>query len=222
VGSRLAIPLTLATLAAVPAMAHPKWQVGIGLQSIDEARATGSFLTQRLELKRKSDKAALSLFAGYEVLDFGTSGLSVTGEYQFKTANDLELRLGTATHRTDYQRSTFAPGVHWTYRGTVNLGAGLQYRLTRLHLPPDYGNAVSTSNNRLWLTGTADYAFRPHEALQPFVGVRLAAALSRSRMPSTFPVILAPSVAIPDESLRQVMKGMDARAEFAFQAGVRF
>lgn len=206
--TRRKILSTLALLAALPAAAaETKWQVGLGLNALQGIEITN--LNGIARIKRES-KAAPALLVGYQVWNFGSSEISAMGEYQFQTKYNLtsNIDLGDASFRGQF----FAPGLQWTYHGPVDAGAGLQARFERLR-GTALGQTVSTNYNRAWLNGYVGYTFSDLGSAAPFVGLRVAAALSKTEPPRTLNT---------DGDFKTFLRSMDGDAEVALQVGARF
>lgn len=199
--------LGLAALGALPVSAGPAWQAGISLNFNGSTTVTYSGTLAEATIKRDG-KMAPALFAGYRVYDFGSSEISVTGEVQFQT----RYPLIQGPNRDSLRSQFYAPGAQWTWHGTVDAGAGLQFRFTDLKF-----QNVSTSNNRVWLHGTIGKTFDLKGSLSPFVNLRLAYALGRTSPPTADYLNNG-----GDAAVKQLMKTLDGDSEVAVQFGVRF
>jgi hypothetical protein len=194
--------LVLAALAALPASAQGRFQAGIGVAT--NGSVEGRFSNGTL---KRDSKAAPSLFVGCRVMDLGSSDLSVTAEYQFQTNYGFSGDFWTGA----YQSSYAAPGVQWTYHGAVDLGAGLQIRFESLS-----GSiqtvSDSTSYNRAWLNGYVGYTFQADWRAKPFVGLRLAGAVTRTDLPAP----------LTTSQGKKLLRAMDGDIDLALMGGVRF
>jgi hypothetical protein len=203
-------------LLAVPALAQERWQVGLGLNASSGVTITGHSRQLSSRVERKA-KAATALHAGYRLHDLGASDLSVTGEYQFKSKEDLDARvdgngMGSARGTSSFRTTFFAPGIQWNFHKAVDFGFGLQYRFTRLEAD---SLEVRTRYDRPWLLAYVGYTFKTGNALRPYVALRLAGT----------PVTTGaqPLRALDDRpGQERWMKSLAGDREASLQVGLRF
>jgi hypothetical protein len=221
-----ATPMLLGLLAA-PVLAQDAdqpWQVGLGLSfqpSETESPGAGSLPGQG-SLKR-AQRLVPSLHAGYRFHGFAHSDLSFTGEYQFRTSQDVSGALttvqGATVSRTPlagrFQSSFLAPGIQWNFHQVVDYGFGLQYRFTQLR-GGAAGLEASTRYDRPWLVGYVGHTATGGERLKPFVALRLAMSPVSQRTPSCADILAGRG------GQERLLKSMAGNGEVSLQVGVRF
>jgi len=221
-----AAPMLLGLLA-VPALAQDPdkpWQVGLGLSfqaSETETPGSGS-LPMHGSLKR-AQRLVPSLHAGYRFHSFAHSDLTFTGEYQFRSTQDVNGALTTVQGSTvrgtpvagRFQSYYHAPGIQWNIHQVVDYGFGLQYRFTQLR-GGSGGTEASTRYDRPWLVGYVGHTASGGERLRPYVALRLAVSPMSQRTPSYADVLAGRG------GQERLLKSMAGNTEISLQAGVRF
>lgn len=205
------------TLLACPGLAQDRFQVGLGLNRANESEQSYFGSTQAYRFERAT-KWTPALQVGVRALDLEGSNLSVTGEYQFPVRyRNTYLAAGSAAGNEGGSTRTrfLAPGVQWNFQRQMDYGLGLQYRFTRLE-GSLAGQTVTANNNRFWLTGYVGRTFDVDSPVKPFIALRGAAALSRTKAPGTI------AASASADTYRSVMKHLDGRYEISLQGGVRF
>lgn len=219
--------LGLLGLFGAPAMAQDPdqpWQVGLGLTF--QASATRSLDAGNLPLHgslKRAQRLVPSLHAGYRFHSFAHSDLTFTGEYQFRSTQDVHGALttfrgpagsGTPLAGT-FQSYYHAPGIQWNFHQVVDCGFGLQYRFTQLR-GGGAGMEASTRYDRPWLVGYVGHTASGGERLKPYVALRVAMSPVSQRTPSYADVLAGRG------GQERLLKSMAGNTEISVQAGVRF
>jgi hypothetical protein len=212
------LPLLMLSL---PVLAQDDpWQVGIAmnLQGSHTVIYQGSSST--IASFERERKWVPSLQAGYRLWDFGSSDLSVTGEYQFPTnfKTDIYVRgLATPNSSSDARIQHFAPGVQWNLHKAVDFGFGLQYRLMRIETELVEDDKTTVNLNRPWLSGYVGHTFRNVQPVKPFLALRASWMVGSISAPSSFGDVLA-----NESDRKQLVRALAPSREISLQAGVRF
>jgi hypothetical protein len=219
--------LGLLGLLGAPALAQDTdkpWQVGLGLtfQSSATKSPGGGSLAVDGSLKR-AQRLVPSLHAGYRFHSFAHSDLTFTGEYQFRSSQDVNGTLTTVQGRTvsgrpvagTFQSYYHAPGIQWNFHQVVDYGFGLQYRFTQLR-GGGAGLEASTRYDRPWLVGYVGHTASGGERLKPYVALRVAMSPVSQRTPSYADVLAGRG------GQERLLKSMAGNTEISVQAGVRF
>ncbi|MGA2083524.1 MAG: hypothetical protein ABSH53_23385 [Holophaga sp.] len=199
----------LALLAAMPAAAEDNWQAGLGLNFQDSTQLSAAEMNFS-----HGRRVTSSILAGYRALDFGTSDLSFTGEYQFRNQFDLgSNRVGPVRGDLTFRKERIAPGVQWNFHqtGELDWGLDLQMRFTTFKA----SNGVAASRNAPWLGAHARYTFQHAAGVKPFVGFRVARAMT------AVPAAPTAQDSVSDATMK-AMRRMDGMWDASLQAGVRF
>ena len=216
--------LPLLVLAALPAMAQERWQVGIGFNGWTSTREDYASANTLVNFKKNS-RVVPGLQAGYTFKHFTGSDLSATAEYQFNSSAGFSaIGRGTSpgggsavvNRNGKMEKSFFAPGIQWNFHPHIDLGLGLQYRFERLHAYDNTGS-TSTNNDRPWLNLYWGYTFKTEARVKPFVAFRSSFALSFTSSPGTVGEIFN-----TDGGEKRLMRSMAGDSEGNFQVGVRF
>jgi hypothetical protein len=167
--------------------------------------ARQSYTSQSIpELAAPQDKTVLAVRLGYSVLDLGPALVQVTAVYQPKV--DTDMKVDGVTSPTTLGHEYWGVGVMFNLKAVVAIGAGLDYRSEKISAH-DVGT-VSTTLGRPWARLNAGYAF-PTPVLKPFIGLEVAAPLTKKSYDST--------AAFEDQ-----LKSWAPKLQVGIYAGIRF
>ena len=215
----------LLVLLATPGLAQDRWEVALGLNLLSgEPKTTlpgaASGPVQSITIKGKA-AVAPSVVLGFRALDLAGSDLTLTGEFQFPTnyhgtyevTSIPSLGGMVAVQQATVRIFHYAPGIQWNFHRRLDFGAGLQYRFEHM---AELGG-LSLWDNRFWLDPYLGYTLPERSGMTPFLNLRLALALSRTRQPS-----VAQLVPGSDAATRQLLRASAGTGELSIQSGIRF
>ena len=200
-------------LIALPALAQERWQVGLAVT--DNGATRMSYLgggTSGASFNRQAS-AGIALNGGVRFLDFASSDLSATLDYQFKRRSPLGVTITGQSYRSNIYDSYTAPGVQWNWHSPFDAGFGFQYRMERLQ------NVITNANyNRPWVLGYVGKTFDTGSNWRPYVALRVGIALRTTGRPALDNQVGG----IQDSESKQLLRSLDGNAELALQGGFRF
>ncbi len=193
--------LMVLVLAGLPLSAQ-SWEVGLflGQQSYSSFNAAG--------MDTKPDNKPVGILrGGYSFVDFGPALLQVNAAIQPKSSSNVTINGTGIGLNLDHQATSL--GFAFIFKAGVSASLGLDYRWDKLEAN-FMGASASTTYARPWVRGNIGFAF-PTPLIKPFVGLELAAPLSKKDIGSLGPAT--------DE---EALKGLAPKLQIGIYGGIRF